>query len=423
MLGRTLGGYGFVPLELALVAVFYYATNRWLGWWQPSEVLTDPNILSSAIPALMPIAVSLQAGFMEECLFRAVPLALGALIGAHFGRRRTGIAIAFVLQAVIFGGAHANYPGFPSYSRLVELVVPSMLWAAIFLRFGLLPTILLHALFDLALFSIPLFLVDAPGAGLQRASVFAAALVPLGVVLWRRVKAGAWGEMPEALRNRAWMPRVVLPERAPPPPRVMQPSRGQERVARSLPYLGLAGLVAWVAFTPMHADVPPIGLDRAAAEAAADAALKSRGVVLGPEWRRFSTVRDANEEPQWEQHKFVWREAGRGRLPRADRHIACASGVGCALRDLRRRRGGASRGVARDDRARGRGAPGAAPVARGTARRPAVQGCRPRPRRTTGARPFRRRSRNAQARGRGRTRSAGTHRLGLRVRGSARRRG
>ena len=32
------GGYLFVPLELALVAAFYYATNRWLGWWQPSEV-------------------------------------------------------------------------------------------------------------------------------------------------------------------------------------------------------------------------------------------------------------------------------------------------------------------------------------------------------------------------------------------------
>ncbi len=91
MLGRTLGGYLFVPIELALVAAFYYATNRWLGWWQPSEALTDPNILGSAVPALAPIAISLQAGFMEECLFRAVPLSLAALIGAHYGRRGTAI--------------------------------------------------------------------------------------------------------------------------------------------------------------------------------------------------------------------------------------------------------------------------------------------------------------------------------------------
>ena len=33
--------------------------------------------------------------------------------------------------------------------------------------------------------------------------------------------------------------------------------------------------------------------------------------ALGPEWRRFSTERQANDEAQWTQHKFVWREAGR----------------------------------------------------------------------------------------------------------------
>ena len=43
----------------------------------------------------------------------------------------------------------------------------------------------------------------------------------------------------------------------------------------------------------MHADVPPLALDRAAAEAAAEAALTARGVTLGREWRRFSMVRTA----------------------------------------------------------------------------------------------------------------------------------
>jgi hypothetical protein len=310
VLGRTTGGYLFVPVELAFVALFYFATNRWFGWWQPSEVLTDPNILSATIPALMPIAISLQAGFMEECLFRAVPLALGSLIGARFGVRRLGIGVAFVLQALIFGAAHANYPGFPAYSRLVELIVPSMMWAAIFLRFGLLPTILLHALFDLSLFAIPLFLVDAPGAWTQRALVFAAGLVPLGVVAWRRVRAGQWGELPESLRNAAWVPAT------PPPPRVrversIMASRIQTLVQRALPWLGIAGFAAWLFLTPRDADVPTLVVDRAAAERAADAALAARGITLGPEWHRFSTVRKASDEGQWTQHRFVWREAGR----------------------------------------------------------------------------------------------------------------
>jgi hypothetical protein len=47
--------------------------------------------------------------------------------------------------------------GFPSYARLVELIVPSMIWALIFLRFGLLTTVILHVTFDLALFAIPVF--------------------------------------------------------------------------------------------------------------------------------------------------------------------------------------------------------------------------------------------------------------------------
>ena len=98
-LGRTVGGYLFVPLELALIAAFYYATNRWLGWWQPSEQLTDPNILASAVPALAPIAMSLQAGFMEECVFRAHPARARRADRRALRRRALGIGIAFVLQA------------------------------------------------------------------------------------------------------------------------------------------------------------------------------------------------------------------------------------------------------------------------------------------------------------------------------------
>jgi hypothetical protein len=307
--GRTIGGYLFVPIELALIAAFYYATNRWLGWWQPSEVLTDPNILGSAIPALSPIALSLQAGFMEECVFRAIPLSLGALIGARYGQRTLGIALAVILQALVFGGAHANYPGFPAYSRPVELFLPSIVWALIFLRFGLLPTILLHATFDLALFSIPLFLVDAPGALAQQALVVIAALVPLAVVVVRRWQAGRWAKLPDALLNGAWRPGAHADEHA--VPDALAAGRISRAFQRALPVLGVAGVVAWAMLAPFSADVPPLRLSRADAIAVADAALAARGVRLSPEWQRFAIVKLASEEPgQWTWHQFVWREAG-----------------------------------------------------------------------------------------------------------------
>lgn len=309
--GRTLGGYLFVPIELALVAAFYYATNRWLGWWQPSEVLTDPNILGSAVPALTPIAVSLQAGFMEESVFRAIPLALGALIGARYGRRTLGVVVAIVLQALIFGGAHANYPGFPAYSRPVELFVPALVWALIFLRFGLLPTILLHATFDLTLFAIPVFLVDAPGARLQQGLVIAAALLPLAIIALRRAQAGRWRELPEALRNGAWHPGVPAPDTHAAPSMALTIGRASHAFQRALPFLGIAGVIAWAFFAPFRADVAPLRIDRAQAIAAADAALSAQGVTPGPEWQRFATVKLASEDAQqWAWHRFVWREAG-----------------------------------------------------------------------------------------------------------------
>lgn len=307
-LGRTIGGYLFVGLELGFVVAFYFATNRYFGWWQPSEALTDPDILASGIPALSPIAMALQAGFMEECLFRAVPLSLGALLGARFGHRAAGIGIALVLQAVVFGAAHANYPGFPAYSRLVELVLPALVWGLVFLRFGLLPTIVLHALFDLALMSIPIFLVDAPGAIAQRGIVVLAGALPLLVVAWRRWQRGAFVELPEALRNRAWQPRVAV--QRPAIPLSDRDSRWRSSVRRALPALALAGLILAAFSWHRGTDAPRLSISRADAIAAAESALAARGVTPGSAWRRSADIVLSGDDTP---HLFVYREAGAAR--------------------------------------------------------------------------------------------------------------
>ena len=236
------------PLELALIAAFYYATNRWLGWWQPSESLTDPNILGTAVPALAPIALSLQAGFMEECVFRAMPLALAALIGAHFGHRRArDRASRSSLQAVIFGGAHANYPGFPAYSRLVELLVPSVLWALD------LPALRAaaddHPARDCSTSCCSRFRCSwstRRAAGCSARWSSARGCVPLAIVVARRLRAGAWSELADAWRNGGWQP----PARAThvdAPAAAGDPAAAGGAVAafqRALPWLGVAGFAS-----------------------------------------------------------------------------------------------------------------------------------------------------------------------------------
>jgi hypothetical protein len=309
VLGRTLGGYLFVPIELALIAGFYLVTNTYFGWWQPSESLSDPNILGSALPALAPIGMALQAGFMEECLFRAIPLSLAALIGARFGCRRQLIGAALLIEALVFAAAHANYPGFPAYSRLVELFVPALIWGLIFLRFGLLPTVILHAVFDLTLMSLPVFLVQGPGADTNRALVVAAGLVPLLVVLWRRAAAGRWLALSRELLNGTWRPRLPSAARAAHARRATA-GAWTNRMQSALPVLAFAGLAAFAFSEPFHDDVPPLTIDRAQAEAIADAELKER-VALGPEWKRFAGIHLSSENgSEWAWNKFVWREAG-----------------------------------------------------------------------------------------------------------------
>ena len=100
VVGRTIGGYLLLGLMLAFVVGFYFITSRLFGWWSPSEALFNPDVLAVYSPWLSSIAISLQAGFWEECLFRAVPLAGAALLGKHFGHRRLWIVAAFILQAI-----------------------------------------------------------------------------------------------------------------------------------------------------------------------------------------------------------------------------------------------------------------------------------------------------------------------------------
>jgi hypothetical protein len=261
------------------------------------------------VPALSPIGMALQAGFMEECLFRAVPLSLAALIGARFGHRRLLIGFTLVLQAVIFAAAHANYPGFPAYSRPVELMGPAFIWGLIFLRFGLLPTVILHAVFDLVLMSIPVFLVSGRVAEINQALVVAAALVPLIIVLMRRAVAGAWLAFPASLTNAAWNPGAQAARSL---FTAVRAGAGawSVRVQRALPVLGLLGLIAIAVIGAHKADAPPLAIDRAQAEAAADVALAARGAKLSPDWKRYSTTRMAPEDSLWLAHTFVWREAG-----------------------------------------------------------------------------------------------------------------
>ena len=316
VLGQTMGGYLWVGYDLAFIVGFYYLSQHYWGWWSPAESLIDPDILATPLPWLTPVARALHAGFWEECLFRAVPLAGAALLGdflqqqfhGRFGGRKTWLLIGLVAQALIFGAAHANYAQQPAYARPLELFLPSLIWGLVYLRFGLLPGIIFHFIFDLSLMSLPLFATQADGLAVSRAIVIAIGALPLLRVMWARWRAGKWEELPATLRNHAW--QIITPAAS---ASQTHPAKGHQHHAtasvwlrRILPVLGCVGVLAWYAFPPKSAQTLPFSMKRNQAEQVAAQALAERGVKLNANWRHFSIIRPDLSRG----HEYIWQNAG-----------------------------------------------------------------------------------------------------------------
>ena len=303
--GETLAGYLLVTLFFAYEIVLYFFAQEKLGWWTPSDTLLNPDMFATYVPSLAAVAQAAQAGFWEESLFRAAPLAAAALIGDKFGKRRTFIGGAMILQALVFASGHAGYANQPAYARVVELIIPSFVFGALYLAFGLLPGIVLHFTYDTVWMSLPLFVSSTARAHLEQVIVALAVLVPLWVVLANRIRVGSWAEVPHEVFNGAWKPREI-PEAPPEITAVPVRTFISPAVLRALPVIGLAGFVLWIAASPFHTDVPPIQITRNEAEQKARQALTERGIQLDESWRALSRV----EGQPGEQNRFVWQKAG-----------------------------------------------------------------------------------------------------------------
>ena len=292
-----------VGVDLAFVVAFYWIAKEQLGWWSPSDALLNPDSLATVLPWLGPLAISLQAGFWEECLFRAIPLAGAALLGNRFGNRRVWIGGAFIVQILIFGAAHAAYPTQPAYARLIELIVPSTVFGLLYLRFGLLPVIVMHFTFDAVLFALPLFVSSAPGVLVDQGIFVLILLAPLWAVLSARVRGGKWIDLPAPLRNGAWRPPV--PEEREEPTITMP--RDQLDLPRLPVVAGIAivgfGIWAYTAVTPSES--PSLKVGRGQAVDTAREELTAQGVNTD-HWTESSVVVSGLDAGD----RFVWSKAG-----------------------------------------------------------------------------------------------------------------
>jgi len=291
------GGYVVAALALAYVAAFYLATRTLLGWWAPAELLDNPNQIASPLPWVSGIAVSAQAAVWEEALSRALPLSLLAVWAGRRPTRRWWMAAGVVGSALIFGFAHSSYPSWPPYSRGLEIFLDACFWAFLFLRFGLLVTVVAHFTYDAVLFGLFAAAGDAAEYRISAAITVLAMLAPALSVLWRVARQRGFTSAPDDARFAAWIP--LQPDAPPPvvpPRRSAAYPRGSRRVALAA---AVTGLVVAVADRPEPPLGPQFTVPRERVVETADSLLRSRGVDPAG-WTRLSRI-DADQEEEWDR--------------------------------------------------------------------------------------------------------------------------
>ena len=132
-------GYTIWVIMLGMQAVIFYFGQKFLGVWREWHTMTQFS--SSYIPLLGAFIIASTASFSEEIIFR--------LFGISFTKKYLRYSVlAVVVPSIIWGMGHSTYAIFPVWFRIIEVSLIGIFYGFIFLRFGLIPLIVAHYLFD-----------------------------------------------------------------------------------------------------------------------------------------------------------------------------------------------------------------------------------------------------------------------------------
>ncbi|WPC39240.1 hypothetical protein [Clostridium sp. JS66] len=202
-LNRVIIAYVFVALMLIYETIFYGTMNHLPGWWQPASMITDPNIQGNWFAWVGSFAEALNAGVFEEFAFRAMPICIGVLIGNKYNKRKLCIVIAFVFEILVFSSAHANYPGFPAYARLLELLIVALGFGLMFYFWGIISGIIAHFTYDFILMSMMIMITPGKALMYQKILIPTIVIFPLILAIYGRMKNGCWIDIEESVYNSA----------------------------------------------------------------------------------------------------------------------------------------------------------------------------------------------------------------------------
>ncbi len=163
--------------EIGFVTLYYALGSEYANFWTPGRIATT-DAVGTYVPVLGALATGITAGISEEVVFRLFGISL-------YKRFLRYTILAVVFTAAVWAFGHAFYPQMPWYVRGVELTVVGSAWGWLYLRYGLLASVISHAMVNTFLGAFALWVT---GATLN--AVIGFAFVALPFVLW--IIGGIW---------------------------------------------------------------------------------------------------------------------------------------------------------------------------------------------------------------------------------------
>jgi hypothetical protein len=291
----AVAGYGFAAVHLAFVVAFYLVGRR-VGAWSPQDV-NYSDFLSTGLPWIYPLTISLMASTSEEFWFRllAIPLLKRYL-------RSTWLAV--LIPAFLWGFLHSSYPQQPGYIRGIEVGIIGVAAGFLMLRFGILATLIWHYTVDAVMIGMFLFHGGSWYFQLSGCLVAGAVLFPLAVSLVFYWRHGGFLVDPGLLNSGQETPAQSTPlvvEAAP----AVEPLRPPWRVKWLYGAAGVA-VLAGLALPPatQYGDFIRVRQSRAEAERIAARELAPRVSGLNA-WRRVTTFQANLEAGEFEYLRRV----------------------------------------------------------------------------------------------------------------------
>lgn len=268
----SLAGFGLGLAQLGYVSAFYVIAMKYFKVWSPAEVPYD-NTLSTALPWIYPLTIGLSAALNEELFFR--------LFSVSFLKRYLKLTwLAVIAPAVIWAFLHSNYPQQPAYVRGIEISIYGVILGLVFLRYGIIATIVSHYTYNAVVAGTLLVKSDNlyfRSSGFAVMGLMLLPLIPAAISIFR--KTPELEELPPQETPVQPAPTPKPPPAEAPPTHAFEPHSAGKLKSIAL----ISALVTIAGFAAFYRDFLPLEkplkiVNRKAAHVMAEQSLRKMGV-------------------------------------------------------------------------------------------------------------------------------------------------